>query len=196
MAPPKIDIPDDVLVRAVREHMERGSNDGGVKKHVKKHGVGYTKLIATIAALTVAINAYTDLQKENLSLAKENRVLFQAVATKVNGMAEELAYMRGRVDGMKHGEAEEAIEDRIKSIEPNGTHDTPTPRKGKRKRKDKPPKAEGVAHVTMKPGQVQQTAPALKVSAYEQLPEDLAELIELEAQAQEQAQEEAHSDDL
>ena len=46
-----------------------------------------------------------------------------------------------------------------------------------------------VAHVAMKAHHIEQMAPMIEVKAYEQLPEDLTELIELEEQAQVQAQE-------
>jgi hypothetical protein len=148
--------------------------------------MGYAKLAAAIGALAVAINAYTDLQKENLDLAKENRVLFQAVATKVNSMAEELAYMRGRVDGMRPEEAERAAEEKITVIEPTAPANKPKPSsRGKKTGMSKPRKAAS----TPKRPPAQQRAPALKVDAYEQLPEDLGELIELEQQAQEKSSE-------
>jgi hypothetical protein len=198
----KAEISDDTIARLVKDHLERMSDEGKIKRHVKKHGAGYVKLTAAIGALTVAINGYATLQEDNLTLAKQNRVLFQAVATKVNGMAEKLAYIEGRMEGLKPGEAVEAAEEKIRAIEPSTGASSPAPpRKAKTKKRGK--KKEKVGAVSGAPEamadfvmtesdivQVQRMMPpALKVDAYERLPERLSDLIELEAQAQEQAQE-------
>lgn len=57
--------------------------------HLKKHGGNYAKLIAAISALTAAVNGYLDL-------AKKNELVYQALASKVNNMAEELAHVKGQ----------------------------------------------------------------------------------------------------
>lgn len=70
--------------------------------HLKKHGGNYAKLIAAISALTAAVNGYLDL-------AKKNELVYQALASKVNNMAEELAHVKGQNQVMliflaqKHG---------------------------------------------------------------------------------------------
>jgi len=198
---PKVEISDETITRLIKDHLEKESEEPRLKRHMKRNWFGYTKLVAAIGALTAAINGYAELQGQNLNLAKENRVLFQALATKMNGMAERLAYMEGRFDGMSSEEAAEAVEEIITPLEPNGTYEEgegaaeaasddveePTsPRKGKKKRRDKPTKAKA----TIAAGAPQvQMKPAIKVKAYEQLPEDLSELIEIEDQVQEQMQE-------
>ena len=189
---PKVELSDELVSKLVKEHFEKESETHAVAKHAKKHGMGYVKLTAAIGALVVAINGYTALQKKNINLAKENRVLFNAVAKKVNSMSEELAYMRGRVEGMKHDEATEAIEETVKPLE---AHDTPVNiRRPRGKSKFRPMSRPTEGHTTVNVEgdtdlvEVQQ-APVLKVNAYDQLPVDLGELLELEEQAQEQVQE-------
>jgi len=198
---PKVELADAVIEQLVKDHLHRESETHVVAKHAKRHGLGYAKLAAAIGALVVAINGYTALQKTNTNLAKENRVLFNAVAKKVNSMSEELAYLRGRVEGMKHEEATEAVEEKIKPLEANGVDEPPVdirrPRtKGKSKFRPMSRPVEGHAtHVVIEGDQelveIRQVlqAPVLKVRAYDQLPVDLSELLELEEQAQEQLQE-------
>lgn len=190
---PKIEVSDAVIEQLVKDHLHRESEIHSVTKHAKKHGLVYIKFTIAIGALVIAINGYTDLQERNVSLAKENRVLFNAVAKKVNGMAEELAYMRGRVDGMKHKEAANAVKEKIKSIVPIPVAEPPVGiRRPRGTRKFGPmsqPSMGIMAHVAIEENQIL-LAPALQVNAYDALPEDLADLLVLEDQAQEQLQEE------
>jgi len=199
---PKVEISDETISRLVKEHLAKESDEGGVKKHVRRHGMGYAKLSAAVVGLTVAINAYSVLEKENVELArknleisKENRVIFQAVATKVNALAERTAYVEGRLEGKKPQAAENAIKERIKPLKPKrrggvgSTGAIPSKAKGKAMTKARPPEDDTVAVVAHM--QMQMLPPAIEVDAYEQLPEDLEELIEIdEDMAQEQYQDE------
>lgn len=206
---PKVEISEETISRLVKDHLSKESDEGGVKKHVRKHGLGYAKLTASIGALTVALNAYSILEKENVELAKknleisqqtqviaqQNRVIFQAVSTKVNGMAERLAYVEGRLEGKKPKAAEKAIKERVKPIRRNGggtgsTGVIHTKAKGKTMTKARPVN-DTVAVVASMDMQQQMMQPSINVEAYDVLPEDLDELIEIEEEmAQEQYQDE------
>ena len=118
---------------------------------------------------------------------------FQAVASKVNSMAERLAYVEGRLEGKKPKAAEKAIKEKVKPIKRTGggggggsTEVSSTKAKGKGMTKARPPIDDRVAKVT---SMGVQQMPAISVDAYDLLPEDLDELIEIdEEMAQEQYQ--------
>lgn len=176
MSPPvEVKLSDDLIARLVREHYEKGANDGRLKKHAKKHGMGYAKLAAAVVALTAAVNGYADLQKENLTLAKQNRVLFQAVASKVNGMAERLAYVEGRLEGLKPKEATEAMEEKITPFKPRPASDKP---RMKAKAMHEP--IEDDMEDAPEPVVEHQPIQTMKMNAYEQLPENLSELMQVQ----------------
>lgn len=82
------------------------------KKNVKRVWDG-SKLVMAIGALTAAVNGYMELSKKSVQLSEQNAALYKALSSKVNGMAERLAYMEGRIDGLSSEEAEEAVKDKI-----------------------------------------------------------------------------------
>jgi hypothetical protein len=60
-----------------------------VGDHVKKYGGGYATLIGAITALIVAINGY-------LELMRKDELVYEALSSKVNYMAEELSELKGQ----------------------------------------------------------------------------------------------------
>lgn len=65
----------------------------GIGTHVKKYGGDYAKLIAAVTALIVAVTGY-------LELAGKDEVVYQALSSKVNSMAEELSELKGQNEVM------------------------------------------------------------------------------------------------
>ena len=82
------------------------------KRTVKRVWDG-SKLVVAIVSLTAAINGYMELSKKSVQLSEQNALLFKALSTKVNGMAEKLAYMEGRMDGLTPKAAKEAVKEKI-----------------------------------------------------------------------------------
>lgn len=60
-----------------------------IREHVQRNKAGYAKLVGAITALTTAIAGYTEL-------ARNNQIVYQTLATKVNSMAEELSWLKGQ----------------------------------------------------------------------------------------------------
>lgn len=172
------------------------------KRTVKRVWDG-SKLVMAIGALTAAVNGYMELSKKSVQLSEQNALLFKALSTKVNGMAEKMAYIEGRIDGLDRSEAEKAVKEKIierpvRAPASFGTgggsdesmegalgvmHDepevaaatAPEPVPEKPKAMDKPPKQEQ---------QVDQRQ-EVQYKAYEQLPNDLEALIQVQQQQQE-----------
>ncbi len=65
-----------------------------VREHVQKNKKGYAKLVAVIVGLTAAVKAYTGLEEQNA-------MILQAVATKLNSLSEEVAYIKGMCVAMR-----------------------------------------------------------------------------------------------
>jgi hypothetical protein len=91
--------------------------------------MNYAKLVGAITALTAAINGYLDLEKKNA-------LVYQALASKVNHMAEELSELKGqnqvmmiflaRKEGMTDMlEAMEAEPERAPASSPRPVRDDP-----------------------------------------------------------------------
>lgn len=59
------------------------------KARVRKHTINGAKLVTAITALTFAVSGY-------LELAKRNELVYRALASKVNNMAEELSEVKGQ----------------------------------------------------------------------------------------------------
>jgi hypothetical protein len=60
-----------------------------IKDHVRRNRAGYAKLVGAITALTTAITGYLELERNN-------RIVYQTLAAKVNLMAEELSHLKGQ----------------------------------------------------------------------------------------------------
>lgn len=63
--------------------------EGRVGAHVKRYGGDYVKLIAAVTALVVAVNGY-------LELAGKDEVVYQALSSKVNRMAEDISGLKAQ----------------------------------------------------------------------------------------------------
>jgi hypothetical protein len=72
--------------------------EGGARKHVRAYGGNYLKLAAAIGALATAVNGYVDLQKNQ-------EVLLQTLATRLNSLSAKVAYLEGRIGVDTPGEA-------------------------------------------------------------------------------------------
>jgi len=68
------------------------------KGKLKKHTINGAKLIAAIGTLTAAVNGYLDLEKKN-------ELVLQALASKINALSQEVAYLKGRLDATAAVEA-------------------------------------------------------------------------------------------
>lgn len=64
----------------------------GVKRHVRERGPGYLKLAAAVGALTAAINGYVEIQRNQ-------EILLQTLAARINHLTAKVAYLEGRMEG-------------------------------------------------------------------------------------------------
>ena len=199
---PKVEISDDTIAKLVKDHLGRQSDERGVRRHVKRNAGGYARLVAALGALTVAINGYAELSKQSAVLGDQNALAFQALATKVNSMAERMAYMQGRLDGLRHEEAEDAVElkleefdvdeeveDAVKKARVGSSGSFSGGGAGDFTVEEEPE----VAAVTgdLAPKALEPLVRAsryIQIDAFEQLPEDIGELIQVQEQIQEQIQ--------
>ena len=176
------------------------------KKTVKRAWDG-GKLILAITALTAAVNGYRDLSAKSVQLSEQNALAFKALSSKVNKMAERMAYMQGRLDGLNESEAEDAVELKIEKFDAterieDGVRDAKREKEARRSPRPHTAVATDlgdedgvpddlVAEVAMmedSPNQMQ-VQRHIEIDAFEQLPEDLEELIDVQEQIQEQVQE-------
>jgi len=151
--------------------------------HLRKHGGNYAKLIAAISALTAAINGYLDL-------AKKNELVYQALASKVNHMSTELAEVRGQNEvlmmfvkaklGAESDEFEAMEEAAVEEAPPVSSLGvaagaTPEADVAVTAVADEEPPAAALA----KPPKAEKR---VAVQAYQQLPDDLADLVQVQEQ--------------
>lgn len=78
-----------VVVQQDPPPKERPRSGKVIREHVQRNKAGYAKLVGAITALTTAIAGYTEL-------ARNNQVVYQTLAAKVNSMAEELSWLKGQ----------------------------------------------------------------------------------------------------
>lgn len=159
------------------------------KKVVKRVWDG-SKLVMAIGALTAAINGYAELSQKSVKLSEQNAALYQALSSKVNSMAEKLAYLQGRVDGLNSAEASEAVKDKIKPLSAPEPAPEPSPTgggvedmmdemdEGANAEPDPfgPEAVEDESPAMAKPPPSRRPRHSFQVEAYQQLPENLKEL--------------------
>lgn len=77
----------------------------GVKRHVRERGPGYLKLAAALGALTAAINGYVEIQRNQ-------EVMLQTLATRINQLTAKVAYLEGHTGSRYRKVAPAASEDK------------------------------------------------------------------------------------
>ncbi|MGW8178180.1 MAG: hypothetical protein ACWGQW_05340 [bacterium] len=158
------------------------------KKNLKRAWDG-SKLIMAIGALTAAVNGYTDLSKKSVQLSEQNAALYKALSTKVNDMAERLAFLEGRIEGLNKKEAHRAARRKL-------WHKEEKPAGGGigEEAAEMMDESEGAVEVEAAappeperaPASIEMAPPPLKekIKAYEQLPDNLEALMQNQQQVQ------------
>lgn len=68
---------------------KRPTSGRRVREHMRNHRAGYVKLVGALTALATAVTGYLELEKSD-------KLVYKALTTKVNLMAEELASLKGQ----------------------------------------------------------------------------------------------------
>jgi len=195
---PKVEISDETIAKLVKEHLEKQSNESGVKRHMKRNAGGYMRLVAALGTLTAAINGYAELKERSVELSEQNALSFKALSSKVNKMAEKMAYLQGRLEGLNSERAEEAVELKIRKFDLEEKTEQVVAKVREEKRVRDEDEAEALTTASHKakmkskavdkiPDQMQ-VQRHIEIDAFEELPEELDELMEVEEMAQEQFQ--------
>jgi hypothetical protein len=161
--------------------------------HLRRQAPNYAKLVAAIGALTAAVNGYYDL-------AKKNELVYQALASKVNNMAVEMAEVKGQNQviliflAQQSGNAEmleemgarEPASEKPNYIHSYGHDDESDPAEGEGAEEpeamsDEPAMAVEVESDEPPPPKKEKK---VVVQAYQELPSDLAQLIQVQEQLQ------------
>ena len=155
--------------------------------HLRRQGMNYAKLVGAITALTAAVNGYLDLEKKNA-------LVYQALASKVNNMATELAEVKGQnqvimVFLARQNGLDEMLEE-MGEVPTRSPASLPKPER----LDDAGEEAEEatsiedeidmVAEVTVASEAPEPVAQSMNVDAYQELPANLDDLVQEQKQLQ------------
>jgi hypothetical protein len=158
------------------------------KKTVKKVWDG-SKLIMAIGALTAAIDGYADLSKKSVQLSEQNAALYKALSGKVNDVAERLAFLEGRIDGLNKEAAQRAVHRKLWRKEKEEPVDSDADG-AVEVESDEPSEAAHDEPAAMgsppPPSVTAAPPPQVQIKAYEQLPDNLEALMQEQKQVQQE----------